>query len=189
MKKEKRNSFRKRKNALKAHVVLKEARREQKKIERQGVARKSIYPEGYSRKLEKIINHYLRCETERSFYVPYDGDYYYERNPSRLFHRLIPVLHKYHVAREWLNDYDELHKKHQEAYVCEICRRGVTQEIEMALIHSKYFNEYGGPWEESCENLLIALHKHGHKFSPMARRMMKWRCSYAYSQIYPDDKA
>ena len=174
MKTKKRNYFLRRKNVLRVKSAFFKKKRSNKAL--------STSKSDYNWKQEKVIRDYLEGKTEGAFYVPYDGYYYYEKSPSRLFYRLVPVLHKYPFALAWLNSCDELNKKHQKAYVCELCRRGVTLEIEMALIEH---NMYGC---SGCENLLIELHKHGHKFYPAALQRMKWRCPWVYQQIYPEEK-
>lgn len=178
MKKKKRNSFLRRKKTLKAAVAVELALAKQRKERLVGPNSKAAC----NWRQKKLIMDYLEHKTEGAYYVPYDGYYYYEKAPSRLFYRLVPFMHKYPEALAWLNSYNELNRKHQKAYVCELYRRGVTIEVEMALIEHYLYGCTG------CENLLIALHKQGHNFSLGARRRMKWRCPYAYQQIYPEDK-
>lgn len=144
------------------------------------------YGESYNQKEKEVIMNCLRFETEGSWDEPWDGTYYYERKPGAKFRKLVPRMHKYHEAREWLNDYDELHKKHQEAYVREICKHGVTEEIEMAFIWCEYYNEYGGPWHECYLNVLRRLRQNGHKFSPRAREAMRLHWYDFYKELYPE---
>ena len=153
--------------------VLKELLRRQKSAEYR-FARACAF-----QKEEAEIMAYLEHKTETSIYVEYDGYYRTEANPGKRFYSFVPVMHKYDKVRRWLNSYDEMHAKHQEAYAKEICRRGVTKEIEMA-----YICNFGGYyWETGCENVLMSLHRHGHKFSAEARELMKLRCPRTYERI------
>lgn len=188
MKKGKRNSFRKRKNALNACAVLKTVLRRQRRqrLSDDDYVLRHNYGESYNQKEKEVIMNCLRFETEGCWDEPWDGTYYYELKPGAKFRKLIPRMHKYHEAREWLNDYDELHKKHQEAYVREICKHGVTEEVEMAFIWCKYYNECGGPWYECCTNVLRRLHQNGHKFSLRAREAMRQHCYDFYQELYPE---
>ena len=170
MKKRERNSFRRRKKILKAKDAFRLALIRQRRIDFAGLRDKSRY----NWKQKQLIMDYLENKTQGSFCVPYDGYYYYEKPPTRLFYRLVPFMHKYPEALAWFNSCNDFNKKHQKAYVCELCRRGVNIEVETALIEYYLYGCIG------CENLLVALHKHGHKFSPGALRRMKWRCPHAY---------
>ena len=187
MKKEQ-NSRRKAGKVVKAKHIVKAVLREKRRcrLSDEDYVLQHNYRESYNQKEKDVIMNCLFC-TEGSFDVPYDGYYYYELKPNTRFYKLVPRMHKYHEAREWLNDCDELHKKHQEAYAREICKRGVTREIEAAFIWDEYFDSRGGPWHRSYENVLRRLHKYGHKFSPEARNQMRWHCWDLYMELYPEE--
>ena len=188
MKKDKRFSRKNEKKVIKSAVFVKAVLRKQRKrrLSDEDYVLCHNYGESYNQKEKEVIMNCLRFETEGSWDEPWDGYYYYELKPGAKFRKLIPRMHKYHEAREWLSDYEPLHEKHQEAYAREICKHGVTKEIEMAFIWGKYYY-CGGPWYKMYGNVLVRLKQNGHKFSEEARQAIKKHDYFVYRMLFPED--
>lgn len=85
------------------------------------------------------------------------------------FLHYVPMMHKYFRNRQFLNSHDNVCD-----YYCEdVLKNGISEDAEMTFVYDGSLSK----------NVLLSLHKHGHKFSLKAQEEIKKRCPDIYESL------